>query len=144
MKAEELAFKTQQLTQKLRRTPMPLADLIPHLQEMADELRRLDALEQAAEPVAAEQRFRNPQKGTPDWSVWQPAMVSKIRPAWEIDSLGYEVEYRLLYTHPAPRKPMTEEDVRKWQGDHDVVMSIKAYRSLLKLVGVERFHKIKE
>jgi hypothetical protein len=44
----------------------------------------------------------------------------------------------------APRKPMTEEDVRKWQGDHDVVMSIKAYRSLLKLVGVERNQKIKE
>ena len=55
------------------------------------------------EPVAAQHRFRHPQKGTPDWSVWQPCKVAQ-RPAWEIDSQGYEVEYRALYTAPQPVK----------------------------------------
>ncbi len=50
------------------------------------------------EPVAAQQRFRHPQKTAPDWSIWQPAEVDKTRPSWEVDSQGYEVEYRLLYT----------------------------------------------
>jgi len=54
-----------------------------------------------AQPVAAQHRFRHPQKGTPDWSVWQPCKVAQ-RPAWEIDSQGYEVEYRALYTSPQP------------------------------------------
>jgi hypothetical protein len=41
--AQRLADKTAALVQTLRRTPMPLADLIPHLQAQADELRRLEA-----------------------------------------------------------------------------------------------------
>ena len=53
------------------------------------------------EPVTAQHRFRHPQKGTPDWSVWQPCKVAQ-RPAWEVDSQGYEVEYRALYTAPQP------------------------------------------
>ena len=52
---------------------------------------------EAAEPVAAQHRFRHPQKGCPDWSVWQPCEV-RNRPAWDLDSQGYEVEYRALYT----------------------------------------------
>lgn len=50
-------------------------------------------------PVAAQHRFRHPQENMPGWSVWQPCKVAK-RPAWEIDSQGYEVEYRELYTTP--------------------------------------------
>jgi hypothetical protein len=66
------------------------------------------------EPVAAQHRFRHPQKGTPDWSEWQPCKVSN-RPAREIDSQGYEVEYRALgviATHPAPGQvePSLETD----------------------------------
>ena len=55
------------------------------------------------EPVAAQHRFRHPQKIMPDWSVWQPCKVAQ-RPAWEIDSQGYEVEYRALYAAPQPVK----------------------------------------
>ena len=61
-RAEELANKTGALCEKLRRTPMPIADVVPHMQAMADELRRLaqveaehEALKKAisdAEPVA--------------------------------------------------------------------------------------------
>ena len=47
----------------------------------------------------------------PDWSIWEPCKVSK-RPAWEIDSQGYEVEYRALYLHPQPhRQPLTDEQI---------------------------------
>ncbi len=53
----------------------------------------------AGEPVAAQHRFRHPQKNMPDWSPWQPASIAD-RPAWQVDSLGFEVEYRLLYTTP--------------------------------------------
>lgn len=49
------------------------------------------------EPVAAQRRFRHPQKSSQDWSIWQPASISLDRPSWEIDSQGWEVEYRLLY-----------------------------------------------
>jgi len=167
MKAEELAFKTQQLTQKLRRTPMPLADLIPHLQEMADELRRLAALEKEGNDDLTIAYLSGHSKGAADTKAKLEQAAEPV--AWlyvgsyygeELQEWDVEFENRLcdnlnekymghphklpLYTHPAPRKPMTEEDVSKWQGDHDVVMSIKAYRSLLKLVGVERNHKIEE
>ncbi len=50
-------------------------------------------------PVAAQHRFRHPQKTMPDWSAWQPTKIAD-RPEWEIDSQGYEVEYRALYLHP--------------------------------------------
>lgn len=42
-KALELADANSDLIQRLRRTPMRLADLIPHIQSMGDELRRLHA-----------------------------------------------------------------------------------------------------
>lgn len=60
------------------------------------------------EPVAAQQRFRHPQKTMPDWSPWQPCKVVD-RPAWQIDSQGYEVEYRDLYTSPQEAQPLREE-----------------------------------
>ena len=67
--------------------------------------------EEGQEPVTARHRFRNPQRGTPDWSVWQPCKVEKKRPVWEIDSQGFEVEYQALYTHPHPkREPLTEDE----------------------------------
>lgn len=60
------------------------------------------------EPVAAQHRFRHPQKTMPNWSIWQPCAISN-RPAWAIDSQGYEVEYRPLYAlpcaQPAPSVP---------------------------------------
>lgn len=56
---------------------------------------------QGGEAVAAQTRFRLPQKGSPDWSPWHETRVSESQPARCIDSQGFEVEYRLLYTHPA-------------------------------------------
>ena len=67
-------------------------------------VRSLEQPQGEQEPVTARHRFRNPQRGTPDWSVWQPCKVEKKRPVWEIDSQGFEVEYQALYTHPQPRQ----------------------------------------
>ena len=73
-------------------------------------------------PVTAQHRFRYPQnarfwfrhpeKTIPDWSKWQECLVSN-RPAWEIDSQGYEVEYRNLYTAPQQREwqELTNEEI---------------------------------
>lgn len=57
---------------------------------------------QSAEAVSAQVRFRRPEKGRPGWSVWQQTSIKPNMPAWSIDSVGYEVEYRLLYTTPQP------------------------------------------
>ena len=54
------------------------------------------------EPAAAQHRFRHPQKTMPNWSIWQPCAISN-RPAWAIDSQGYEVEYRQLYALPGAK-----------------------------------------
>lgn len=59
-------------------------------------------------PVAAQSRFRHPQKTTPDWSAWQPAPINLDRPSWEIDSQGFEVEYRLLYATPQSTEQQSE------------------------------------
>lgn len=80
------------------------------------------ALAEADEPVAAQHRFRHPQKTMPDWGPWQPCVIRKNRPAWEIDSQGYEVEYRVLYTHPPRREPLTDEailDLWSWASTHE-------------------------
>lgn len=61
-----------------------------------------------AKPVAAQHRFRNPQKTETDWTIWQGTTVNKDRPSWEIDSKGYEVEYRLLYAAPQHDTEMIE------------------------------------
>lgn len=78
-------------------------------------------------PVTAQHRFRYPQnarfwfrhpeKTIPDWSKWQECKVSN-RPAWEIDSRGYEVEYRNLYTAPPERQPLTYAEMKKIADEH--------------------------
>lgn len=73
-------------------------------------LAALDQPQVEQEPVTAQHRFRNPQRGTPDWSVWQPCKVEKKRPVWEIDSQGFEVEYQALYTHPQPSEQGAKHD----------------------------------
>ncbi len=76
-----------------------------------------DKCKAVQEPVAAQQRFRHPQKTMPNWSEWQPASITHRRPPWEIDSQGYEVEYRLLYTTPPAPQPVpvkTYHDGKPW------------------------------
>jgi|SRR5690554_6847242 len=65
----------------------------------------------ASAPVAAQQRFRHLQKSTRDWSPWQSASINLDRPSWEIDSQGYEVEYRLLYDASQPAEQQPAPDV---------------------------------
>jgi len=74
-------------------------------QERMEELRAALAEQAEQEAVAPQHRFRHPEKGTPDWSVWQPCKINNKRPAHEIDSQGYQVEYRALYTAPQPATP---------------------------------------
>jgi hypothetical protein len=59
------------------------------------------------EPELAQHRFRHPRKGSPNWGEWHECSV-RNRPAWEIDSQGYEVEYRPLYTAPPAAAPRPE------------------------------------
>lgn len=66
-----------------------------------ERLKAIAAL-QAAEPVAAQVRYRRPEKGLPSWSVWQPSKVDETKPKYHFDEQGWEVEYRLLYTVPQP------------------------------------------
>jgi len=204
MKAEELAFKTHELTQKLRRTPMPLADLIPHLQEMADELRRLAALEKegnddltiaylsghskgAADTKAKlEQAITDPenqpsQYGTitldehekkvsaitekysdaVDRFVKEREKVFALEQAaepvaapaghffvndygrWEESSSGVGTP---LYTHPAPRKPMTDAQRRRVideAGFNTEGLTQDDFAQEI-ISGAERYHDIKE
>ena len=76
--------------------------------ELDEALKERDALRakieqmERQEPVAAQHRFRHPQKTMPNWSTWQPCAISN-RPAWEIDWQGYEVEYRPLYALPGAK-----------------------------------------
>lgn len=83
----------------------------PALRDVADLYAKYELLVAQPEqkPVTAQHRFRHPEKTIPDWSEWQECKVSN-RPAWEIDSRGYEVEYRNLYTAPPEQKR------REWQG----------------------------
>jgi len=74
------------------------------LEQMIATLRASLAEPAEQEAVAAQHRFRRPEKGTPDWSVWQPCKINNKRPAHEIDSQGYQVQYRALYTAPQPVK----------------------------------------
>lgn len=63
---------------------------------------------QQVDPVSAQVRYRRPEKGLLDWSVWQSAPIMLNRPYGEIDSRGWEVEYRLLYTTPQPAPDVTQ------------------------------------
>lgn len=67
------------------------------------------------EAVSAQVRFRRPEKGMPDWSVWQQTSIKPNVPAWSIDSAGYEVEYRLLYTAPQPSAGVAMPEVNLHQ-----------------------------
>ena len=78
------------------------ADCVEAAKAEIDALRaKLEQMERQ-EPVAAQHRFRHPQKTMPNWSTWQPCAISN-RPAWEIDWQGYEVEYRPLYALPGAK-----------------------------------------
>lgn len=93
-----------------------------NLDSVADELEQLRKFEAETESqtaIAAQHRFRRPEKTMPDWSSWQPAEVDYNRPSYEIDSQGYEVEYRLLYESPIPTKQparITEEMISRAMG----------------------------
>ena len=92
------------------------------------------------EPVTAQHRFRNPQRGTPDWSVWQPCKVEKKRPVWEIDSQGFEVEYQALYTHQQPkREPLTVGQINRLIADGKLPLSGNPYEVAR---AIERAHGI--
>ena len=74
-------------------------------------------------PVAAQARFRRPEKGTPDWSPWQPAAVRCSHPTYYVDTQGWETEYRLLYTAPPSPdaeliRQCIEEELESWMGDY--------------------------
>ena len=69
---------------------------------------------QKQEPVAAQHRFRHPQKTMQDWSAWQPCKIKHGRHAWEFDSQGYEVEYRELYTSPLA-KPWVNPSIKEYE-----------------------------
>lgn len=84
-----------------------LRDENTQLQKRVAELEAQPAPAQQVGPVSAQVRYRRPEKGQPDWSVWQPAPIMLNRPYGEIDSRGWEVEYRLLYTTPQPAEQST-------------------------------------
>ena len=94
-----------ELRRHARKIPNPQGETPGVMLRAADEIERLRAkIEQMErqEPVAAQHRFRHPQKTMPNWSTWQPCAISN-RPAWEIDWQGYEVEYRPLYALPGAK-----------------------------------------
>ena len=78
------------------------ADCVEACKSEIDALRANITEMERQEPVAAQHRFRHPQKTMPNWSMWQPCAISN-RPAWEIDWQGYEVEYRPLYALPGAK-----------------------------------------
>ena len=102
----------------------------PRFVSLVNEIRtaiHIRLAQQEQKPVTAQHRFRYPQnarflfrhpeKTIPDWSEWQECKVSN-RPAWEIDSRGYEVEYRNLYTAPPERQPLTYAEMKKIADEH--------------------------
>lgn len=86
---------------------------------------RLQELE-SQQPIAAQMRFRYPQKATPDWSPWQLAAVGS-NPPWSIDSLGWETEYRLLYAAPVPAPAQTTEQSSVRQSLAELVEAMVQY-----------------
>lgn len=85
------------------------SDMRDHANRAAERQRLKSEQELAkVEPVAAQHRFRHPQKTMPDWSLWQHCEI-RNRPSWAIDSQGYEVEYRTLYPLPPNAAARTAE-----------------------------------
>jgi hypothetical protein len=87
-----IAELEDELCERVEELEYAIADLNNALAELA-------AIREQV-PVAARQRFRHPQKNTPDWSIWHPAPANNDRPRWFVDSVGYEVEYQPLYAAP--------------------------------------------
>lgn len=101
----------------------------------------LEAKLREQEPVAAQRRFRHPQKTMPDWAPWQPCRVDMRQENWSIDSMGYEVEYRNLYARPVPTPDARElvealadllAYVEDGYGDHDSAEGSEARAALTK------------
>lgn len=104
----------------------------PFHKETAAELRRLAALEQAAEPVIYQFQA---QDGT-----WRD-FIDQRHYQNTVDDGRWPI--RALYTHPAPRKPMTQADMQKLLSEHfDNDELTGADYKLIR--AVERFHGIKE
>ena len=70
--ALKLADKTDAVCERLRRTSMPIADIIPHIQAQADELHRLHA-ENLALRSALRQHIRTYQVDDQHWEPEQEA-----------------------------------------------------------------------
>jgi hypothetical protein len=122
-------------------TPQELADAICRIDTLTEyqreliakaaaELRRLDALEQAAEPVGWMTESEDGKKML--WPTFAEALTYCDEDERPIP----------LYTHPA-RKPMTRDDMRKLTKEHFGSYDLTgADFSLIR--AVERFHDIKE
>ena len=92
-KALELADANSDLIQRLRRTPMPLADIIPHIQAMGDELRLLHAeAEEFNHEISIERMAREAlQKDIEELKTVMIAAAEEIHEHWEAhcDAEGY-------------------------------------------------------
>jgi hypothetical protein len=93
--------------------------------------------EQKPEPVLAQHRFRRPQKGSPNWGKWHECSV-RNRPAWEIDSQGFEVEYRLLYTAPPAAALAEPEHIHTCPPDCQKPLCVNRRREVAAAVEAER------
>ena len=83
------------------------ADCVEAAKAEIESLRAKIAEMEKQESVAAQHRFRHPHKNMPNWTDWWLCAVSE-RPAWEVDSQGYEVEYRQLYALPGAQPKLDE------------------------------------
>ena len=121
MKAEELAKLADKVSLIYKDTQHSVL-----FSAIAAELRRLAALEQAAEPVAV---FKE------DKSFGHVEFIPFQGPPLK--------EGDKLYTHPAPRKPMTQGDMRKLTKEHfdNDVLTGDDFRMIR---AVERFHQIED
>jgi hypothetical protein len=129
MKAEELADKIEDRSRFGCETEEQATKRhILACKAAAAELRRLAALEQAAEPVA--------------WGHMRNGVIRDCIAPGEVGA-----EYNIpLYTHPAPRKPMTANEI--WNADEIMSVNADAQISFVHIQrfvrAVERFHDIKE
>ena len=86
------------------------------------------------EPVAAQCRFRVALKSHPlyvegsDFGPWHECSVPRLdQPLSYIDSVGYEVKIRLLYTAPPKRKPLTDDELNVCAGGFQVMPGTWCY-----------------
>lgn len=102
-----IAQSLRDTAQKLRRTPMPLADIIPLLNRAAD---ALDAQGAAQEPDAWQ--YRVP-RGDVAWSDWKPCDDSYHAETVR-DQYGYEIRplFAAPIPQPAAKEPITDEQIQ--------------------------------